>query len=40
MTAALDDWLSLPGAVLATAGRPMPTLNPDQAVLVEVRRQT
>jgi alpha-galactosidase len=37
-TAALDDWVPLPGAVLTGAGLPMPTLSPGQAVLVEVRR--
>jgi alpha-galactosidase len=37
--AALDGWLDLPGAVLATAGLPMPTLNPAQALLLEVRRR-
>ncbi|MFG3023175.1 alpha-galactosidase [Streptomyces sp. NPDC048254] len=39
LTAAVDDWLTLPGAVLTTAGLPMPTLNPAQALLVEVHRQ-
>ncbi|WP_033279743.1 alpha-galactosidase [Streptomyces sp. NRRL F-525] len=39
LTAAQEDWLTLPGAVLATAGLPMPTLNPQQALLIEVRRQ-
>ncbi len=34
--AALTGWISLPGAVLATAGVPMPTLNPQQALLIEV----
>ena len=32
------DWTELPGAVLATAGVPLPTLNPQQALLVEVER--
>jgi alpha-galactosidase len=36
-TAALDDWVELPGAVLARAGLPMPTLNPGHALLIEVR---
>ncbi|MFG1811420.1 alpha-galactosidase [Streptomyces sp. NPDC049040] len=36
-TAALEDWVPLPGAVLAGAGLPMPTLNPGHALLVEVR---
>ena len=39
LTAAQEDWLTLPGSVLATAGLPMPTLNPQQALLIEVRRQ-
>lgn len=38
LTAALDGWVTLPGTVLAVAGVPMPTLNPDQAMLLEVRR--
>jgi alpha-galactosidase len=38
LTAALDGWVTLPGAVLAVAGVPMPTLNPEQALLIEVRR--
>ena len=38
LTAALADWVALPGAVLAVAGVPMPTLNPGQALLIEVRR--
>ncbi|MEU6217872.1 alpha-galactosidase [Streptomyces sp. NPDC047022] len=38
LPAALDGWLPLPGAVLAVAGLPMPNLNPDQALLLEVRR--
>jgi alpha-galactosidase len=28
----------LSGAVLAVAGLPLPTLNPEQALLIEVRR--
>ncbi|MFC1420308.1 alpha-galactosidase [Streptacidiphilus cavernicola] len=35
---ALQGWTVLPGAVLALAGLPMPTLDPEQAMLVEVRR--
>ncbi|MEV6010577.1 alpha-galactosidase [Streptomyces sp. NPDC051976] len=35
---AADDWLPLPGALLAGAGLPMPTLNPEQALLIEVER--
>jgi alpha-galactosidase len=31
-------WLELPGSVLATAGIPLPTLNPDQALVFEVNR--
>ncbi|MYS21414.1 alpha-galactosidase [Streptomyces sp. DvalAA-14] len=38
LTAALDGWVTLPGAVLAVAGIPMPTLNPEHALLIEVRR--
>ncbi|REE58166.1 alpha-galactosidase [Streptomyces sp. 3212.3] len=38
LASALDGWLTLPGAVLAIAGLPMPNLNPDQALLLEVRR--
>lgn len=37
-TAALDGWVTLPGAVLAGAGVPLPTLAPAQALLFEVRR--
>jgi alpha-galactosidase len=36
---AVEGWLPLPGAVLAVSGVPMPTLNPDQALLIEVRRR-
>ena len=35
---ALDGWVTLPGTVLAVAGLPMPTLNPEQAMLIELRR--
>ncbi|MBM9509909.1 alpha-galactosidase [Actinacidiphila acididurans] len=37
-TAALEDWVTLPGSVLAVAGVPLPNLNPEQALLLEVRR--
>ncbi|MGW5353094.1 alpha-galactosidase [Streptomyces sp. NPDC004031] len=36
-TAALEGWVPLPGAVAVHAGLPMPTLNPGQALLLEVR---
>ncbi|MEW2521308.1 alpha-galactosidase [Actinacidiphila alni] len=35
---ALEDWLPLPGAVLTRAGLPMPTLEPEHALLIEVRK--
>jgi alpha-galactosidase len=35
---ALDGWVDLPGTVLTLAGLPMPTLNPEQAMLIEVQR--
>ncbi|WP_225850539.1 alpha-galactosidase [Streptomyces sp. HPF1205] len=38
VTAALEDWVPLPGAVLAVAGVPLPNLNPEQALLLQVRR--
>ncbi|WP_405406796.1 alpha-galactosidase [Streptomyces sp. NBC_01104] len=38
--AAVEDWVALPGTVLTGAGLPMPTLNPGQALLVEVAPQT
>ena len=38
VTAAQEDWLPLPGSVPAVAGLPMPTLDPEQALLIEVRR--
>ncbi|BBB02072.1 putative alpha-galactosidase [Actinacidiphila reveromycinica] len=38
LTAALEGWVRLPGAVLTRAGLPMPSLNPGQALLIEVRR--
>ena len=39
LTAALEEWVTLPGVVLAVAGVPMPVLNPEQALLIEVRRE-
>jgi alpha-galactosidase len=39
LTEAMEGWVTLPGSVLAVAGVPMPTLNPEQALLIEVRRQ-
>ncbi|WP_328917376.1 MULTISPECIES: alpha-galactosidase [unclassified Streptomyces] len=38
LTEAIDGWVTLPGAVLTVAGVPMPTLDPEQALLIEVRR--
>jgi alpha-galactosidase len=38
LDAALEGWTELPGAVAATAGVPMPMLNPQQALLIEVER--
>ena len=38
LTEAMEGWVTLPGAVLAVAGVPMPALNPEQALLIEVRR--
>ncbi|MEE4544867.1 alpha-galactosidase [Streptomyces sp. V4-01] len=35
---AVEGELTLPGAVLAVAGVPMPMLNPEQALLIEVRK--
>ncbi|WHT22333.1 alpha-galactosidase [Crossiella sp. CA-258035] len=35
---AVRDWVRLPGAVLATAGVPLPSLDPQQAMLFELRR--
>jgi alpha-galactosidase len=35
---ALEEEIVLPGAVLATAGVPLPTLDPQQAMLFDVRR--
>ena len=37
VTQALDSWVGIPGAILAVAGLPMPTLSPQQAMLIEVR---
>ena len=37
LTQALDGWVAVPGAVLSRAGLPMPVLNPEQAMLIEVR---
>lgn len=34
---ALEGWVGIPGAVLTVAGLPMPTLNPEQAMLIDVR---
>lgn len=36
---ALGGWVRVPGAVPAAAGLPMPTLDPEQALLLEVRRE-
>ncbi|MFC1413934.1 alpha-galactosidase [Streptacidiphilus sp. N1-12] len=36
---ALADWITVPGPVLGLAGLPMPTLDPEQALLIEVRMQ-
>jgi alpha-galactosidase len=38
LTAALEGWVELPGTVLAIAGVPLPTLDPQQALLLEIRR--
>jgi alpha-galactosidase len=38
LTRALEDWLPLPGALLTRAGLPMPTLEPEHAMLIEVRK--
>jgi alpha-galactosidase len=40
LSQALDGWVGIPGAVLTVAGLPMPTLNPEQAMLIEVREAT
>jgi alpha-galactosidase len=36
--AALLDWVALPGAVLVTSGVPLPTLSPQQAILLDLQR--
>jgi alpha-galactosidase len=38
VSAAVDRAIRIPGAVLADAGLPMPTLNPQQALLLDIRR--
>ncbi|MBT2474178.1 alpha-galactosidase [Microbacterium sp. ISL-103] len=38
VTDALAGPVEMPGAVLATIGVPLPTLNPQQAMLIEIRR--
>jgi alpha-galactosidase len=38
MAGLADGGVVLPGAVLATAGVPLPTLNPQQALLFDVER--
>ncbi|MEV8175944.1 alpha-galactosidase [Microbacterium sp. NPDC079176] len=38
VTAAVAVPVEMPGSVLATAGVPLPTLNPQQAMLIEIRR--
>ncbi|AWS47557.1 alpha-galactosidase [Streptosporangium sp. 'caverna'] len=37
---ALTGWVTLPGSILTTTGVPMPTLDPEQAMLIEVRKQS
>ncbi|MFE6974062.1 alpha-galactosidase [Streptomyces sp. NPDC057682] len=37
--AALDGWVPVPGTVLTRAGLPLPTLDPAQALLIEVGEQ-
>ncbi|MGO1054816.1 alpha-galactosidase [Crossiella sp. CA198] len=39
ITDAQRDWVRLPGAILTTAGVPLPTLDPQQAMLIEFRRE-
>jgi alpha-galactosidase len=34
---ALTGWITVPGIVLTAAGLPMPTLNPQQAMLLDLR---
>jgi alpha-galactosidase len=36
-TEAVDGWITIPGAVLSLSGLPMPNLNPEQAMLIELR---
>lgn len=36
LTAAYEGWVDVPGAVLGGVGLPMPNLNPEQALLIEV----
>ncbi|MGW2659246.1 alpha-galactosidase [Streptomyces sp. NPDC001478] len=38
--AALEGWISLPGTVLTRAGLPFPTLDPAQALLIEVGEES
>ncbi|WP_245712261.1 alpha-galactosidase [Glycomyces sambucus] len=38
IAAAAADWIDLDGGVLAVAGVPLPTLNPQQAMIFELRR--
>jgi len=38
LSAALEGRLTVPGSVLGVAGLPMPNLNPEQALLLELRR--
>ncbi|WP_372967308.1 alpha-galactosidase [Microbacterium sp.] len=38
VTAAVADAIEVPGSVLAVAGVPLPTLNPQQAMLIDLRR--
>ncbi|MFB7289036.1 alpha-galactosidase [Actinacidiphila glaucinigra] len=38
LTEAIDDRLTLPGTLLTAAGLPMPQLNPEQALLIELRQ--
>jgi alpha-galactosidase len=34
---AIEGWITVPGAVLSLVGLPMPTLNPEQAMLIELQ---
>jgi alpha-galactosidase len=38
ITEALSGWVTLPGALLGDPGVPLPTLDPEQAMLLELRR--